>query len=86
MVIGCLYIPSECRNRGIASAMIEELIRFCKECEYNRVEAAVDLGPPDHKMFSSISFFPFRKFGFIVDEASFGGEFESETRMCFCNL
>lgn len=86
MVIGCLYVPRECRNRGIASAMIKELISFCNDHGYNRIEVPVDLRPPDKKIFSNISFLPFRKFGFIVDEVSLGWEFRPETRICFCSL
>ena len=86
IVIGCLYVHNEHRNRGIASAMIKELINFCNDHKYDRIEAPVDLRPPDKEFISSISFYPFRKFGFNVDEASPGGEFGQETRMCFCDL
>jgi len=81
MVIGCLYVPKEHRNKGIASAMIRELISFCDDHGYKRIEVPVDLRPPDKKMFSTISFFPFRKFGFVIDEASLGWEFELKTRI-----
>ena len=86
MVVGCLYVHNEYRNRGIATAMIRELISFCDDHRYNRIEVSVDLGPPDREFISKISFYPFRKFGFIVDETSSGGEFAPETRMCYCSL
>ncbi len=85
MVIGCLFIVAEHSNRGIASAMIKELISFCREHGYTRIEAPVDLRPPDEAGIN-ISFFPFRKFSFIIDEESLGWEFRPEVRMCFCNL
>lgn len=84
MVIGCLLVHTEHQNKGIASAMIKELIDFCKDHGYNRIEAPVDPRPPDEAGMS-ISFFPFRKFGFILDESREGWEFRPETRMCFCN-
>ena len=86
MVVGCLYVHSEHRSRGIATAMIRELISFCNEHRYNRIEVSVDLGPPDREFISKISFYPFRKFSFIVDETSSGDEFAPETRMCYCSL
>ena len=39
MVIGCLLVHAEHQNKGIASAIIEELIGFCKDHGYNRIEA-----------------------------------------------
>lgn len=36
--------------------------------------------------YNLISFYPFRKFGFVLDEATIGWEFRPETRMCFCDL
>ena len=81
MVIGCLYVPKEHRNKGIASAMVRELVSFCDNHGYKRIEVPVDLRPPDKEMFSTISFFPFRKFGFVIDETSLGWEFKPETRI-----
>ena len=86
MVIGCLYVPKEHRNRGIATSMTRGLITFCNNHEYSRIEVPVDLRPPDKKMFSTISFFPFRKFGFVIDENSSGRESRPETRMAFFSL
>jgi GNAT superfamily N-acetyltransferase len=85
MVIGCLFVVGEHANQGIASAMIEELIGFCREHGYARIEAPVDPRPPDEAGIN-ISFYPFRKFGFVLDEATIGWEFRLETRMCFCDL
>jgi len=86
MVIGCLFaFFPEYTNRGVASALIKELIEFCKKNGYTRIEAPIDSRSPD-KTGLNISFYPFRKFGFTIDETSFGWEFRPETRMCFCNL
>jgi len=85
MVIGCLFVFAEHQNKGIASAMIKALIDFCKDHGYNRVEAPVDLRPPPEAGLN-ISFFPFRKFGFIIDESREAWEFRPETRMCVCDL
>jgi len=85
IVIGCLFIFPEFINRGIASALIKELIEFCKKNGYTRIEAPIDPRSPD-KAGLNISFYPFRKFGFLIDDTSSGWEFRPETRMCFCNL
>jgi RimJ/RimL family protein N-acetyltransferase len=85
MVISCLLIHTEHQNKGIASAMIKELMDFCKDHGYNRIEAPVDPRPPNEAGIN-ISFFPFRKFGFILDESREGWEFRPETRMCSCDL
>lgn len=85
MVIGCLMVFREYMNRGLASAMVRSLIGFCREHGYTRIEACVDPRSPEEAGIGT-SFFPFRKFGFVVDETSFGWEFRPETRMCFCNL
>jgi GNAT superfamily N-acetyltransferase len=85
LVIGCLFVMQEYSNRGIASAMIRETIEFCKENGYTRIEACVDPRPPTESGINT-SFFPFRKFGFALDQARCGWEFRPETRMCFCNL
>jgi len=85
IVIGCLVIVREHWNKGIASAMIGELMSFCKDRGFRRIEALVDVRPPD-KAEGNTSFFPFRKFGFIIDEKSQGWESRSETRMCFYHM
>lgn len=85
VVIGCLFVLREYGNRGIATAMIKELIGFCGQHGYTSIEACVDLRPPDESGINT-SFFPFRKFGFVVDDTSEGWEFKPETRMCYLNL
>jgi len=82
IVIGCLVILREHWNKGIASAMIRELVGFSELQGFRRIEALVDLRPPD-KAGGNTSFFPFRKYGFVVDETSHGWESRPETRMCF---
>jgi len=85
IVIGCLFVFPEFANQGLASAMIKELLDFCQKHSFNRIEAIVDLRLPSESGLN-ISFYPFRKFGFIIDETSFEWEFRPETRMCFCNF
>jgi len=85
MVIGCLCVIADYANRGIASGMIEGLIGFCRKHNYSRIEAPVDLRVPEEAGIN-ISFYPFRKFGFLVDEESWGWEFRPETRMCYGSL
>lgn len=72
MVISCLYVFGEYQNRGIASAMIKELISFCNKNGYKRIEAGGSK--------------PFKKLGFIVDKTSIGYEFDSKTKMCFYDI
>ena len=71
MVIGCLYVLKEFSNRGIASEMIRRLIEFCRTRGYTRIEACVDPRPP-HESGMGTSFFPFRKFGFLLDALRYG--------------
>jgi GNAT superfamily N-acetyltransferase len=82
IVIGCLVVVRDHWNKGIASVMIKELMRFCKDHGFHRIESLVDRRPPD-KAEGNTSFSPFRKFGFIIDEMSQGWESRPETRMCF---
>lgn len=86
MVIGCLYVLPECRNRGIASGMLRRLVGFCREHGYTRIEACVDTRPPDELKRFDLSFSPFRKFGFLVDDAREGWEFNADTRICSLEL
>lgn len=85
MVIGCLYVLKEFGGRGIASAMIRMLLEFCRNRGYRRVEACVHPGTPEEAEMST-SFYPFRKFGFILDDSREGWEFRAETRMCYVDL
>jgi len=85
IVIGCLVVLREHWNKGIASAMIGELIRFCKDHGFHRIETYVDVRPPD-KAGVSTSYSPFRKFGFIIDETSQGWDSRPDTRICYCNI
>jgi len=81
IVIGCLVVVKEHWNKGIASAMIGELIHYCKDRGFNYIETSVDVRSPVEAE-GNTSFFPFRKFGFIVDETSQGWESRPGTRMC----
>lgn len=85
MVIGCLYVLKEYGNRGIASQMIRGLIDFCRSRGYARIEACVDPRPPQEAGMNT-SFYPFRKFGFALDDSREGWEFRPETRTCTLQL
>ena len=84
MVIGCLYVLKEYSGKGIASNMIQMLIDFCQNHGYQKIEACVHTGTPEQSGYS-ISFFPFRKFGFVIDESREGWEYNLETRICSLN-
>lgn len=86
ILVGCLMIFSECRNKGLASMMIQELIDFCKSAGYNRIEVGVCNKPAGNKWVEQISFFPFRKFGFVLDETARAHEFKPEELMCYLDL
>lgn len=85
IVIGCLFTIQEYSNKGIASTMIRSLINFCKKHGYSAIESCVDPRPPDQAKINT-SYFPFRKFGFIIDGTREGFEFRPETRMCYLKL
>ena len=85
LVICCLYVLKDYGNRGIASKMLAEAIRFCKSNGYIRIEACVDRRAP-HLSGMSTSFYPFRKFGFTLDESREGREYKPETRICWKDL
>jgi GNAT superfamily N-acetyltransferase len=85
LVIGCLYVLKDYANRGIGSSMIAKTLEFCREHGFSRLEACVDPRPP-HISGMSTSFYPFRKFGFTIDDSREGFEFNSETRITFIDL
>lgn len=85
MVIGCLYVLKEYSNQGIASEMISALINFCREHGYGRVEACIDPRPPQEVGINT-SFYPFRKFGFVIDNSREGWEFKPQTEICCLSL
>jgi len=85
MVIGCLYVLKEFSGKGLASRMIKKLIDFCKKSGYQRIEACVHPGTPEEAGIDT-SFFPFRKFGFILDESREGWEYRPQTRICHLDL
>ncbi len=86
IIIGCLLILKNYRNKNIATLMINHLIDFCNDNSYNRLEVGVSLKPSGNKSFENISFLPFKKFGFIIDQNSSGYEFNKEIKMSYCNL
>ncbi len=85
IVISCLYVLREYGGRGIASAMIKEALNFCREHGFTRVEASVDPRPPQESGINT-SFYPFRKFGFLLDDSREGWEFRPESRICYLDL
>lgn len=90
LVIGCLMIcgdqiGSGHWNKGAASALIQELIGFSRTKGYRRIEACVDLRPPQEAGWMT-SFYPFKKFGFEIEPESFGWENKENMKMCALNL
>lgn len=85
MVICCLYVIREYGGRGIASRMIEETLDFCREHGFTRVEAVVDHRPPEESGINT-SFYPFRKFGFLLDGSREAWELRPDSRMCYLEL
>ena len=85
MVIGCLYVAQEHGGKGIASEMIRMLIDFCRNHGYRRIEARVHPGSPQEAGMAT-SFYPFRKFGFVIDDSREGFEFPSNMRSCYLEL
>jgi GNAT superfamily N-acetyltransferase len=82
MVISCLYVIREFGGRGIASQMIDEALKFCRKHGFTRIEAVVDCRPPEESGINT-SYYPFRKFGFILDGSREAWEFRPESRMCY---
>lgn len=85
LVIGCFFVLKDYANRGIGSSMIAKTIEFCRGQGFTRLEACVDPRPP-HISGINTSFYPFRKFGFTVDDSQEGWEFNPEMRICFLDL
>ena len=85
MVISCLYVLREYGRKGIATQMIQMLIDFCKKHGYQRIEACVHPGSPEEAGIDT-SFFPFRKFGFVLDDTREGFEYRPKTRICFLDI
>jgi GNAT superfamily N-acetyltransferase len=86
LLIGCLHIKKDHRGKGFATELIQGLIDFCKTKEFDRIEVAVNQSPPGDNMFEDVSLFPFKKFGFKVEEHCPGYEFNTEIKMCYCNI
>lgn len=86
LLIGCLLISKDHRNKGLATEMIKEVINFCKSNSYNRIEVGACNMPSGKEAFESISFLPFRKFGFVIDELTPANEFTQRDRMCYLVL
>ena len=85
MVISCLHVIKDYGGRGIASEMIPRLIASCRDRGYSRIEACVHPGTPEEAGINT-SFYPFRKFGFTVDDSREGWEFRPEIRICSLEL
>jgi|GEM_PF-2941429 GNAT superfamily N-acetyltransferase len=85
LVISCLYVMREYAGRGIASAMISATLEFCRTHGFSRVEAVVDRRPPPECEHGT-SFFPFRKFGFVLDDSREGWECWAHSRICHLDM
>jgi len=85
LVIGCFYVLADYSHRGIGSNMIAKTIEFCREHGFTRLEACVDPRPP-HISGGNTSFYPFRKFGFTIDDSREGWEFNPDMRVAFLDL
>jgi GNAT superfamily N-acetyltransferase len=85
LVIGCFFVLKDYANRGIGSGMIAKALEFCREHGFTRLEACVDSRPPNISGINT-SFYPFRKFGFTIDDSREGWEFNPEMRICFLDL
>jgi len=86
VVIGCLWIEKNHRNKSFASEMINELIQFCKDNNIKRIEVSVVDTKSGSSDFECISYFPFKKFGFKIDSDNPGNEYNKEEFMAYCNL
>ena len=86
LLIGCLLINKDYRNRGLATEMISAVIDFCKLKRYNRIEVGACNMPSGKELFESISYLPFKKFGFVIDASAPANEFSQRDRMCYLNL
>ena len=63
--ISCLLVHDWCRNKGIASKMIQETIEFSRKQGFKKLEAYVDPRSPKDAFQWLPSFSPFKKFGFV---------------------
>ncbi|MBT7067442.1 MAG: GNAT family N-acetyltransferase [Verrucomicrobia bacterium] len=86
MSISCLLVHDWCRNKGIASKMIQETIDFSRKHGFKRIEAYVDPKSPEDAFQWLPSFSPFKKFGFAVDGSRVAWESWQESRMCHLDL
>lgn len=85
MVISCLYVAQDCGSRGIGSEMIVRTMDFCREHGFSRVEAIVDhRSPPESGI--NTSYYPFRKYGFLLDGVGEAWEYRPDSRMCYLEL
>ena len=86
MSISCLLVHDWCRNKGIASKMIQETIGFSRKHGFKKLEAYVDPRSPEDAFQWLPSFSPFKKFGFVVDGSRVAWESWPESRMCHLDL
>ena len=86
LLIACLFIHSDQRNKGLASTMIKQVINFCKSNGLNRIEVGACTKPAGKEWVEPISFLPFKKYGFIIDKKARAHEFRAEDKMCYLNI
>lgn len=89
--IACLYVPRQRRKRGVATDLIAHVLAFCRSHGFDRVEANVNLAPAGDAEYERISFLPFRKLGFLVDDDSpvhepDAGAYFVGNMMCYLSL
>jgi len=86
MSISCLLVHDWCRNKGVASKMIQKAVEFCQENGFRRVEACVDPNPPPDAFQWLPSLSPFKKLGFTVDNSRVAWESWPQSRICHLDL
>ena len=86
MVISCVAVQPEFKNRGIATGMIGEAITFCRQRGFHRIEAYVDPRPPQEAAEWIPSFSAFSRFGFAIEGPAIAWESHPESRICYLEL
>ena len=86
LLIACLFIHNDQRNKGLASILIDKVIDFCKSKGYDRIEVGACNKPAGKEWVEPISFLPFKKYGFIIDKKARAHEFRAEDKMCYLDL
>jgi GNAT superfamily N-acetyltransferase len=86
MVISCVMVQPQHKHQGIATSMVAEVVRFCKERKFKRIEAYVDPLPPQEAAEWVPSFSAFKKFGFAIEGPKTAWESKPGSRICYLDL